>query len=320
MNAIATLACSALLAALVAAPARGQTISIVSTPSGSYTNSAGAAMAKVISEKTKMRAVLQAQSQQGMIPVEAGVAEFGMGNAFDMTFYATGTGEYEGQGAKEKVRIAASLIPYRVAFHVRADSDIKTIADVKGKRIAGGFNAQKTIARITEALLATAGLSYKDMTEVLAPNVSRAAEDFTAGKADVLFFALGSAAVKQAAATLGGVRVLPTDDSPDAVTRMQSVLPGSYVVDVAPGPALDGITQPTKVLAFDMVLCTNIEVPERVVYEVIKALYDNKAALTASFAAFNLLVPEQMAKPVQDVEFHPGALKYYREIGIAPKS
>jgi TRAP transporter TAXI family solute receptor len=319
MKAIATLA-SSLLAALIAAPAPAQTISIVSTPSGSYTNSAGAAMAKVISEKSKMRAVLQAQSQQGMIPVEAGVAEFGMGNSFDMTFYVTGTGEYEGQGPKKKVRIAASLIPYRVAMHVRADSDIKTIADLKGKRIAGGFNAQKTIARITESLLATAGLSYKDMVEVLAPNVSRAAEDFTAGKTDVLFFALGSAAVKQAAATLGGVRVLPTDDSPEALRRMQALLPGSYVVDVAPGPGLDGITQPTKVLAFDMVLCTNIDVPEQVVYEVTKALYENKPALSASFAAFNLLVPERMAKPVEDVEFHPGALKYYREVGIAPKS
>jgi uncharacterized protein len=320
MNRIIALAGAPLLVTLAAAPAPAQTISIVSTPSGSYTNSAGAAMAKVISEKTKMRAVLQAQSQQGMIPVEAGNAEFGMGNSFDMTFYATGTGEYEGQGPKKKVRIAASLIPYRVAFHVRADSDIKAIADVKGKRIAGGFNAQKTIARITEALLATAGLSYKDMVEVLAPNVSRAAEDFTAGKTDVLFFALGSAAVKQAAATLGGVRVLPTDDSADALKRMQSVLPGSYVLDVAPGPGLDGITQPTKVLAFDMVLCTNIEGPERVVYEATRALYENKAALAASFAAFDLLVPERMAKPVQDVEFHPGALRYYREIGIAPKS
>jgi uncharacterized protein len=311
------LACSSLL---VVAPAQAQTISIVSTPSGSYTNSAGAAMAKVISEKSKLRAILQAQSQQGMIPVEAGYAEFGMGNSFDMTFYVTGTGEYEGQGTKNKVRLAASLIPYRVAFHVRADSDMKTIADVKGKRIAGGFNAQKTIARITEALLATAGLSYKDMVEVLAPNVSRAAEDFTAGKTDVLFFALGSAAVKQAAATLGGVRVLPTDDSGAALKRMQDVLPGSYVVDVAPSPAIDGVSQPTKVLAFDMVLCTSIEVPERVVYEVIKTLHQNKSALAAAFGAFNLLEPDRMAKPVRDVEFHPGALKYFQEAGIAPKS
>jgi uncharacterized protein len=319
MNVVAKLACVAALS-ILAMPAQAQTISIVSTPSGSYTNSAGAAMAKVISEKARMRAILQAQSQQGMIPVEAGNAEFGMGNSFDMTFYATGTGEYEGQGIKKNVRIAASLIPYRVAFHVRADSDIKTIADLKGKRIAGGFNAQKTIARITEALLATAGLTYRDMSEVLAPNVSRAAEDFTAGKTDVLFFALGSAAVKQAAATLGGVRVLPTDDSPAAVRRMQDVLPGSYIVDVAPSPAIDGISQPTKVLAFDMVLCTSIEVPERVVYEVVKTLHQNKDALTAAFGAFNLLVPDRMAKPVKDVEFHPGALRYFQEAGIAPKS
>ena len=319
MNILAKLACAAALAS-IALPVQAQTISIVSTPSGSYTNSAGAAMSKVISEKTKMRAILQAQSQQGMIPVEAGNAEFGMGNSFDMTYYATGTGEYEGQGLKQKVRIAASLIPYRVAFHVRADSDIKTIADVKGRRIAGGFNAQKTIARITEALLATAGLGYKDMIEVLAPNVSRAAEDFTAGKTDVLFFALGSAAVKQAAATVGGVRVLPTDDSAVAVARMQEVLPGSYIVDVVPAAALDGISQPTKVLAFDMVLCTSTEVPERVVYEVVKTLHQNKPALAAAFGAFNLLEPDRMAKPVKDVPFHAGALKYFQEAGIAPKS
>jgi TRAP transporter TAXI family solute receptor len=314
------LAVALLAAPLLITPAAAQTVSIVTTPSGSYTNSAGAAMAKVISEKSKVRAVLQAQAQQGMIPVEGGTAEFGMSNSFDLTFYVTGTGEYEGQGVKNKVRLAASLIPYRVAFHVRADSDIKTIADLKGKRIAGGFNAQKTIARITETLLASEGLGYKDMVEVLAPNVSRAAEDFTAGKTDVLFFALGSAAVKQASATVGGLRVLPIPDSPEALARMEAVLPGSYVVTVNPSPQIDGVTAPTKTLAFDMVLCTSTEVPENVVYEAIKALHQNKPALAATFGAFNLLVPDRMAKPVKDVEFHPGALKYYQEAGIAPKS
>ena len=313
------LACASALLALTL-PATAQTVSIVSTPSGSYTNSAGAAMAKVVTEKAKVRAILQAQQQQGMIPVEAGDNEFGMGNSFDMTFFATGTGEYEGEGKKNKIRIAATLIPYRVALHVRADSDMKTIADVKGKRIAGGFNAQKTIARITETLLASAGLTYKDMAEVLAPNVSRSAEDFTAGKTDVLFFALGSAAVKQAAATVGGVRVLPIDDSPAALQRMEAVLPGSYTVTVAPSPAVDGISQPTKVLAFDMVLITSSDVPERTVYEVVKALHQNKPALAAAFAPFNLLQPDQMSKPVKDVPFHAGAMKYFQEAGIAPKS
>jgi len=315
-----SLAIALVLTPFLIGTAAAQTVSIVTTPSGSFTNSAGAAMAKVIGEKTKVRAILQAQAQAGMIPVEAGTAEFGMSNSFDATFYATGTAEYEGQGAHKNLRNVGSLLPYQVALHVRADSDIKSIADLKGKRVSSGFNAQKTIGRIIEAYLATAGLTYKDVVGVLAPNVNRSAEDFTAGKVDVLFFALGSALVKQAAATVGPLRVLPIDETPEAVQRMQTILPGSYIMEVQPSPAFDGITKPTKVVAFDMVLSTNIKVPENVVYEVTKALHQNKAALTATFPPFNLFVPDQMVKPVKDVEFHPGALKYYREVGIAPKS
>src|SRR5450759_2022292 len=87
------LAASAIAAALCA-PAAAQTVSIVTTPSGSFTNSAGSAIAKVIGEKTKIRAVVQAQALAAMAPVDAGNAEFGMGNSYDVTFFATGTGEY----------------------------------------------------------------------------------------------------------------------------------------------------------------------------------------------------------------------------------
>jgi hypothetical protein len=302
------------------AVAQAQTVSIVSTPSGSFTNSAGAALAKIVSETTKVHAILQAQAQQGMIPVDAGTAEFGMGNSFDTTFYAEGKGEYEGQPPRKNLRHVAALLPYQVALHVRADSDIKTIADLKGRRVSAGFNAQKTIGRIIAAHLASAGLSYKDVKQVLTPNVSRSAEDFSSGKTDVLFFALGSAAVKQAAATVGGLRVLPIDDSPAALARMEEVLPGSYVMEVKPSPQYDGITQPTKVIAFDMVLSTNAGVSDDVVYQVTKAIHDNKAALAATFPPFNLFKPDGMAKVVKDVPFHPGALKYYQEVGLAPKS
>ena len=305
---------------LVAGAAQAQPVSIVTTPAGSFTNSAGAAMAKLISEKSNIRAVLQAQSLQGMIPVAAGSAEFGMGNSFDTTFYVTGTGEYEGKGPHKTLRNVASLLPYRVALHVRADSDIKSIADLKGKRVSAGFNAQKTIGRIIEAHLATAGLSYKDVVGVLTPNVSKSAEDFSSGKTDVLFFALGSAAVKQAAATVGGLRVLPIEATAENLKRMQDILPGSYIMEVKPSRAVEGITQPTKVVAFDMVLSTNINVPEQTVYEVAKVIHQNKAALTATFPPFNLFNPDHMAKPVKDVPFHPGALKYYREAGLVPKS
>ncbi len=181
------------------------------------------------------------------------------------------------------------------------------------------MNSQKTIGRIIAAHLANAGLSYNDVQKVLTPNVKRGADDFIAGKTDALFFALGSAAVKQAAATVGGLRVLPIDNSPKAIERMEEVLPGSYVSNVKPRPGLEGIDKPTNVVAFDMALFTNKNVSDKVVYEVVKALHDNKAALVAAFKPFALFDPKHMSVVVKNVPFHPGALKYYAEIGIAPK-
>ncbi len=308
-----------LAACIMASAARAQVVSIATTPTGSYTNSAGVAMAKVIGEKTKIRAVVQAQGISGMYPVEAGNADFGMGNAFDTSFFVTGTGEYEGHGLQKNLREVAAVLPYRVAMFVRANSDIKSIAELKGKRVSAGFDAQKTIGRIIGAHLANAGLNYDDVQKVLAPNVKRAADDFTAGKTDVLFFALGSAAVKQAAATVGGLRVLPIDDSPQAIERMEKVLPGSYVAKVSPAAGLEGISKPTNVVAFDMALFTNKNVSNDIVYAVTKALHDNKPALVAAFKPFTLFDPNHMAVVVRDVPFHPGALQYYAEIGIAPK-
>jgi TRAP transporter TAXI family solute receptor len=291
-------------------------VGIATTPSGSFTNSAGAAIAKVISEKSKLRAIIQAQAASAVISVQAGTAEFGMGNSFDTTFYVTGTGEYAGQGPKTNVRNIAPMSVYRVAMHVRADSPIKSLKDLKGKRVSAGFNAQKAIGRIIEAHLANAGLTYDDVEKVLTPNVSGSANDFIAGKTDVLFFALGSAAVKQAAASVGGLRVLPIEDSPEALERMEKVLPGSYVLNVKPAPNIEGLKEPTNIVAFDMAFFTNKDVSDDVVYAVAKALHDNKAALVATFRPMVLFNPANMAKPLKAVPFHPGAAKYYKEIGL----
>src|SRR5262245_21401760 len=276
-----------LLAAL-AVPASAQTLSIITTPAGSYSNSGAAAMAKVVSEKAKLRMIIQAQASAGFDEVDAGDVEFNVSNSFDVSFVVSGTGDYQGQPGKQNLRYVASMLPYRVAMHVRADSDIKSIADLKGKRVSSGFNAQKTIGRIIEAHLANAGLSYKDVVGVPTPNVVSQANDFKSGKVDVMFFALGSGAIKEAAVTVGGLRVLPIDDSDAAQRRMQAVLPGSYVLALEPAPGLDGIAQPTKLVAFDMVLNSSAQVSDDIIYRVTKALYENKADLAATFAPFAL--------------------------------
>jgi len=301
---------------LAAGAAGAQTIGIVTTPAGSFSNSAGQAIAKVLVDKAKLRAVVQAQASTGFEEVESGSADFNVSNSFDATFFTTGTGEYQGRGTHPVMRYAGALIPYRVAMHVRADSNIKTIGDLKGKRVSSDFNAQKTIARIIEAHLANAGLSFNDVVRVPAPNVVRQAEDFMSGKVDVMFFALGSSQIKQAHASVGGVRVLEINTAPDALKRVQALLPGAYTVRVGTTPPVEGIAKPTDLVAFDMVLITSAKVSDDVVYRVAQALHDGKQDLVATFPPFGLFQPQNMAKPLMGVEMHPGAAKYYKEIGL----
>ena len=191
MTVFRALACSLAVALpLAAGAAHAQVVSVVTTPAGSFTNSSGAAIAKVLIDHGKLRAIVQAQAANGLDSVASGTATFGLSNSFDTTFFVEGSRYYKEEGPHKNVRTVASLVPYRVGMFVRASSDIKSIADLRGKRVSSGFNAQKTIGTIIEAHLANGGLTYADVQQVPAPNVVRAAEDFNSGKVDVLFFAM----------------------------------------------------------------------------------------------------------------------------------
>ena len=136
------------------------------------------------------------------------------------------------------------------------------------------------------------------------------------GKVDVMFFALGAPQVKQAHASVGGVRVLEVNTARAAIRRVQALLPGAYVIEVGTTPPIEGIAKPTHLMAFDMVLITRAGVTDDVVYRVTKALHDNKQDLVATFPPFALFQPQNMAKRLKGVPLHPGAMKYYREIGL----
>jgi len=209
-------------------------------------------------------------------------------------------------------------MPMWVALHVRKDSNIRSIKDLKGKRVPSGYHAQKAIHRSIEAHLANAGLTYDDVKQVPVPNAARGAEDFGNGKTDALFFALGSAAVMEVSTKVGGLRVLPIDDSPEAVARMQKISPPMYVSEVKPGPTMEGITGPTKVATQDTVFYTHVKVSDDLVYKVVKAIHANKEDLAASFAGFRSFSVQRMSMPVPKVDFHPGAIKFYKEVGLWP--
>ncbi|MBT7955457.1 MAG: TAXI family TRAP transporter solute-binding subunit [Rhodospirillaceae bacterium] len=311
-------AISVAAASLMATAANAQTVGIGTTAPGSFTHSSGSAMAKVIAEKAGLKARVQPGSGTAHRRIVAGDVQFGLGNAWDTTFFVAGSHMYEGNGPKKNLRIAAVMTPLRVGIFVRKDSPIQSIKGLKGKNVPGGFTVQKAIKQIITAHLANAGLTYKDVKMNPAPNVVRAAGDFAKGKNDMLFFAIGSAKVLQVSAKVGGIRGLSIDDSPAAVARMQKILPGSYPMTVKPSKRNHGILKPTKIIGFDFLLNTAAEVPADVVYKVVKALHGNKKGLLASFKGLGGFKPKRMAKKYAGLQYHAGAIKFYKEIGQWP--
>jgi TRAP transporter TAXI family solute receptor len=310
---LSTLALLTTTALATIGTAQAQVIGIVTTPAGSFTNSIGTAIAKVLVESAKMPATVQPQQSHGHEPVNAGAAELSIANSFDIMFFVQGKGEYKGRGERKNIRIVSRMASLFGGIMVQKDSPLKTIAELKGKKIGSGFGAQKTVHRIWEAYLTNSGLTYKDVTPVAARNIISGADDFASGKTDAFMFALGSGKVKQVAARVGGLRVLPMVTDAKAVAAMRTFLPGAYPLTVKPSKNLEEIRSPVPVIAYDMLLFTHAKVPDATVYKIAKALHDNKKSMVQTFRPLARFEPNRMAVDYPALEYHPGAIKFFKE-------
>ncbi|OGA17098.1 MAG: hypothetical protein A3H32_00235 [Betaproteobacteria bacterium RIFCSPLOWO2_02_FULL_63_19] len=303
---------------MLAGVAQAQTLSIVTTQAGSFTNSVGSAVAKVIVEHAGLRATVSPQQSHGQEWVNDGSAELSLATISDLQMYVTGTVDYAGKGEKKNIRLISRMIPIRTVFYVRTDSPVKSIADLKGKRVSVGYGAQKSVYRVALGQLATAGLSEKDVEGVPARNIIAAANDFAAGKTDAFVFALGSGKVKQVAASVGGIRALEVPSDAKAVAQMRKFVPGSYPEMVKPSKTLDGVIVPTTTLAYDVVLFTRANMSDDVIYKITKAVHDNKKDMAAVFRAMNGFQPDRMSKKFDYLSYHPGAEKFFKEKNLWP--
>jgi TRAP transporter TAXI family solute receptor len=304
--------------ALASPGATAQSLTVTTTASGSLTHSLGSALAKVVTESTDIRLIVQPQGGNALNPLNNRTAEFGFSNTYDVVFYVTGKGEYEGRGPQPSIRVVARMLPNLSPMLVKAASDYKSVKDLKGKRIPGGFVSQKAIRQSILAHLVNAGLTYGDVAEVLAPNIVKSADDFMAGKVDAFTFGLGTAKVKEVTASVGPLRALPMETDPEGVARMRATLPGAYVMQLEPTPVFPEITAPMPMIAFDMALVTSAEVPDDAVYKVAKILHTKARELGDTFAGLKRFRPDAMAIKYEGLTYHSGAIKYYQEIGQWP--
>ena len=241
--------------------------------------------------------------------------EFGVGNLEEFNNALQGTEWFSGS-VNEKLRVVGLVMPIKEAIFVRADSGIKTVADLKGKPMVDGYTAQNTILPQLDAIYATAGLSRSDMTPVQVPSVVGGADAFISGDSVGFIFAHGAGKVREADAAVGGIRALGVPDTPEAVAAIKKHWKSGYVVKMEPGPANPGVLEPGTFIAYPQLVFTNADVDEETVYKLTKVLYESKDSMKAAFPPFAAFDPKEMVGETAPGEYHPGAIRFYKEAGL----
>jgi TRAP transporter TAXI family solute receptor len=296
-------------------PAEAQVFTIGSTNPGGLVHSLASAVAKVLVDKAGMKVVVVPQGGETMPGVATKEIECGVNSLYDMAFYVTGTSYFSGKPKHENVKLVAALLPARLAGYVRANSNIQSVADLKGKRVPSEFNAQESIRVAVEAYLANGGVTWKDVKPVPTQSIVRGANDTASGQNDVFFFSVGAGKVAEVDASVnGGLRALSLEESKDKLKALRAMMPGAYFRTVEPAARMPYVKKPITVLSYDLVLACDDGVSDDVIYKIVKTLHDNKPALIKIMPAMRLFDPNRMNPEAEGVKTHSGALKFYKEM------
>jgi TRAP transporter TAXI family solute receptor len=275
----------------------------------------GGMIANAVSQPGKI--VATAQASNGSLANVNGIASGAMESGFSQADVATwaqkGTGIFEGKPNIPGLRLIANLYPESVHIVVRKGLNVKSPADLKGKRVALDEPGSGTLIN-ARMILAAYGVQEKDIKpEFIKPN--QAGDKLKDGSLDAFFFTGGApaGAISELATAGGGIELVPIDGPQADKLRASSPF---FAPDVIPADTYKDVAA-VKTLAVGAQWVTSDKADPAVVYEITKALFSDAAqkTLAAGHAKGKLITKENAVKSA-GIPFHPGAEKFYREAGL----
>lgn len=244
--------------------------------------------------------------------INGGSSESGFSQS-DVAYWAyTGTGLFEGKGKIESLRTIATLYPETIHLVARKDSGIKSVKDLKGKRVSLDEPGSGTLvdARI---VLGAYGMTEKDVkAEYLKPGP--AGDRLRDGALDAYFFVGGypTGAISELA-TSSGITLVPISgpEVDKLLTEYQF-----FSKDTVPAGTYKDVAE-TQTISVNAQWLTSAKQPDDLVYNIVKALWSDqsRAALDSGHAKGKLIRLETATNGL-GVPLHPGAEKFYREKGV----
>lgn len=273
----------------------------------------GAAITHMWNEEIPhMRAASQS-SPGGMANISMvidGEADVSMAIAGNVYQAREGIGLFSGQPHKNLCLIAGLYLnPNQVV--VSAASDIHELKDMKGKRIAIS-TAGSSVYGECETHLTAAGLHFPDDIQGENLSLSDALDPLQNGTIDGAWIMAGTPAGPVAQALQGGARLLSLDEDMEKKIKKEAPWYTPYTI---PRGTYPGQEEDIHTTAVKMVMFTREDMDEDTIYRLTKTLWEHMGELSETHKALRGLTAKNAVKDVAGLPFHPGALRYYKEIG-----
>ena len=209
-----------------------------------------------------------------------------------------------------KLRTIAAIYPNYIQIVANADSGIKTLADLKGKRVAVGAPKSGTELNARD-IFRGAGMSYKDFAKVEYLPFGESVELMKNRQLDATLISagLGVAAIRDLATS---VKIVIVPVPADVVAKIGEA---AYQAGTVPANTYNGQTDAVATVAIQNFLVSHEGVSTDAAYKMTKAIFEHLPELQAAHAAAKAITRENAAK-APPAPLHPGAEKYYREIGL----
>lgn len=277
----------------------------------------GGAICRLVNKSRKEHGVrCSVESTGGSVyninTIREGELEFGVAQS-DWQYHAyNGTSKFEDKGKFEDLRAVFSVHPEPFTVVARADSGIKNIQDLKGKRVNIG-NPGSGQRGTMEVLMEALGWKTSDLAQATELKAAEQSAALCDNQIDAMVYTVGHPSGSIQEATTACDSVLVTVDGA-AVEKL--IADNSYYRSATiPGGMYRGNADDTKTFGVGATFVTSAKVSEDTVYTLVKSVFENFDAFKKLHPAFANLKPEEMATAGLSAPLHAGAAKYYKEKG-----
>jgi len=316
---IKTLLATAAIVGMVIPGANAADQQFVSIGTGGVTGvyyPTGGAICRLVNKGKKTHGIrCSAESTGGSIyninTIRAGELQFGVAQS-DWQYHAyNGTSKFKDKGAFKKLRAVFSVHAEPVTIIARDDAKVNNITDLKGKRVNIG-NPGSGTRNTWEVIEKTLGWKRSDLALASSMKSSEQGSALCDGKIDAYFWLVGhpSAATQESIASCASHLVNATSPEIDKLIADKPY----YRTATIPAGMYNNKAD-IKTFGVGATFVSSSDVPENVVYTVVKAVFENLGQMKKLHPAFKHLKAENMIKDSLSAPLHAGAIKYYKEKG-----